>query len=249
MRVAIAQIEITRDRNKNLENCLDSIEKAIKSGSDLIVLPEVSNTGFYPENYRLIKDDIREEIKDILEISMDCDTTIIAGIAERDGKNLYSSALIIHRGKIIGKYRKTHLFPLTDERKYFSAGDRIEVFDTVVGTIGIMICYEIRFPEIARKLTRLGAEIIAIPSAFPKERIYHWNILLKARAIENQLFVVGANCVGMGGGNSMLVDPMGNVIVEGGEDQEVLIGDIDLNYLRKVREKYPFLKDLREDLI
>jgi len=249
MRVAIAQVNITRDREKNLKNCLNTIEEAIEANSDLVVLPEVSNTGFYPENYKLVKDDLREELKDFLELSESSDILIVIGIAERSEGKLYSSAVILQRGEIIGKHRKTRLFPLTDEKKYFTVGDRVDVFDTKIGRIGVMICYEIRFPEIARKLAMNGAELIAIPSAFPKARIYHWKILSIARAIENQLFVVGANCVGIGGGKSILVDPMGNVLAEGKEKQELLIRDVDLGEVERVRREFPFLKDLRADIL
>ncbi len=177
---------------------------------------------------------------------------IVAGVAEKSGENLYNSAVIIHRGEIIGKYRKTHLFPLTSERKYFKAGDRLEVFETPVGRIGLLICYEVRFPELARKLTKMGAEMIIIPAEFPKVRIEHWRVLLQARAIENQLFVIGVNCVEGDldyGGHSMLIDPAGKILVEGGEYQEVMMSDINLNDVERVRKETPFLNDLREELL
>ncbi len=252
VRVVIAQQRILPDREVNIMKGLSLVKRAIQVKADLVVLPEVFNTGFYTHNYEEVEDKLEDEIELLLKLSETRDMVIVAGVAEKSGGNLYNSAVVIHRGNVLGVYRKTHLFPLTSERKHFKPGNRLEVFDTPVGKVGILICYEIRFPELARKLMKMGAEIIAVPAEFPKERIAHWRVLLQARAIENQLFVVGANCVEGDleyGGHSMLVDPEGNVLVEGGEYQEAMMSDINLCDVEEVRKKYPFLKDLREDLL
>ncbi len=251
IRVAIAQQRILPDRDVNIMKGLSLIKRAIQVRADLVVLPEVFNTGFYTHNYELVEN-LEDELELILRLSEAKDMVIIAGVAEREEDKLYNSAAIVYRGEIIGKYRKTHLFPLTSEKKYFTPGNKIEVFDTPIGKVGLLICYEIRFPELARKLAKMGAEIIAVPAEFPKERIDHWRVLLQARAIENQLFVIGANCVEGDldyGGRSMLVDPMGKVLIEGGEYQEVMMADIDLEDIDFVRSKYPFLNDLRTELL
>ncbi len=230
---------------------LSLVKRAIQVRADLVALPEVFNTGFYSHNYEFV-DPLEKELKLLLKLSEGRDLLIIAGVAEKEGDDLYNSAVLIWRGKIIGKYRKTHLFPLTSEARYFKAGDRLEVFDTPLGRIGVLICYELRFPELARRLTKMGAEIIVVPAEFPKARIEHWSVLLRARAIENQLFVVGANCVEGDldyGGQSMIVDPLGKVLAEASDLQEVVMGDIDLAEVERVREEYPFLNDLREDLL
>lgn len=252
IRVALAQQRILPDREVNIMKGMSLIKRALQVRASMVILPEVFNTGFYPHNYETVEPELEEELELILRLSKQKDILIIAGVAERDGEDLYNSAVIIHRGEIIGKYRKTHLFPLTSEKKNFKAGDKIEVFETPLGKLGILICYEIRFPELFRKLTKMGAEIIVIPAEFPKERIEHWRVLLQARAIENQVFVAGVNCVegDLGyGGHSMLVDPIGNILVEGGEYQEVMMSDIRLAEIYEVREKYPFLKDLRVELL
>jgi predicted amidohydrolase len=237
MRVAVIQLEITKERDVNFEKALKYIKKAAQRNTELIVLPEVFNTGFFPENYSLVGD-VEEELKPILDFSKTSSMVIIAGIAER-AKKLYSSALIIHQGKIMGKHRKTRIFPLTDEIKYFSPGNEIIVYDTPFGKIGLTICYEIRFPEIARKLTFMGAEILVVPAQFPSERIQHWITLLRARAIENQIFVIGANCAKHG--KSMIVDPWGNVLAEAGVKEELITAEIDLKKLVEIRKSYPFL--------
>lgn len=212
--------------------------------ANLVILPELFTTGFYENNLRAVKR-LNEEIDLLLKLSRERDIVIVAGVAERSEK-LYNSAVIVHRGEIIGVYRKNLLFPLTKEKEVFARGKDLEVFDTPAGKIGILICYEVRFPELARRLVKKGAEIIAIPAEFPKERIEHWKTLLRARAIENQIFVAGVNCVEGDldyGGSSMLVDPEGKVLAECGAYQEVSMTDIDLEDVQKTRERYPFLKD------
>jgi len=251
IRVTLAQQRILPDREVNIMKGLSLIKRALQVKANIVILPEVFNTGFYRHNYESVEP-LEDELSLLLKISEQKDIMIIAGVAEREGDDLYNSAVIIYRGEITGKYRKTHLFPLTDEKKYFKAGDRLEVFETPFGRIGILICYEVRFPELSRKLVKMGAEIIVIPAEFPKERIDHWRVLLQARAIENQVYVAGVNCVEGDldyGGHSMLVDPAGTVLVEASEYQEVMMSDIRLEDVYEVREKYPFLKDLREELL
>ena len=226
---------------KTSKNVEDNVKKAVEiiesSNADLIVFPELFNTGYYPENYR------KSDITPVLKASEDSNAVIVAGMAEIDGDDLYNTAFVIHRGRIIGKHRKTKLFPLTHEVETFKAGDSVEIIKTPIGDLGIMICYEVRFPEIARRLTKLGAKIIAVLAVFPKERIEHWKILLRARAIENQVYVVGANCVNEScGGNSMIIDPLGNVLAEAGKDEEVISAEIDPNFVDDVRRGYPFLE-------
>lgn len=251
IRLTIAQQRILPEREVNIMKGMSLIKRALQVKANIVILPELFNTGFYKHNYECVEP-LEDELSLLLKISQQKDIMIIAGLAEREGDDLYNSAVIIYRGKIIGKYRKTHLFPLTDEKKYFKAGDKLEVFETPFGKIGLLICYEVRFPELSRKLVKMGAEIIAIPAEFPKERIEHWRVLLQARAIENQVFVVGVNCVEGDldyGGHSMLVDPMGSILIEASEYQEVMMSDIRLSEVYEVREKLPFLKDLREELL
>lgn len=249
-RICVAQLKISPDREVNLMKGLSLVKRAIQLRSDLVVLPEVHNTGFFEHNYEFVEP-VEKELKMLLKLSENREMIIIAGIAEKEGDDLYNSAVIIQKGKIVGLHRKTHLFPLTSERQFFKEGNKLEVFETSIGRIGILICYELRFPEIARKLMKKGAEMIVVPAAFPKERIEHWSILLRARAIENQLFVVGANCVEGDlnyGGRSAIVDPFGKIIAEASDVQEVIMGDIDLLDVQRVRREYPFL-NLREEII
>jgi len=252
MIAAIGQLRILPDRRVNLMKALSLIKRAIQLRASIVVLPELINTGFHPENYREVEP-LEEELSMILRLSERKDITIVGTVAEKVEGKLYNTAVVIHRGKIVGKYRKTHLFPLLkEEREYFSTGDELVVVDSPLGRLGLMVCYEIRFPEIARYLVHKGAEMLVVPAEFPEARIDHWRVLLRARAIENQCYVLGANCaegIDRYPGRSMIVDPWGNVLVEAGNRQEIIMAEIDLDEVRKVRKEYPFLKDVRKDLL
>lgn len=244
LRIALAQQKITPNREENLMKGLSLIKRALQVRANLVVLPELFNTGFY-ENSLSSVEELEKELEMILKLSKAQEIVIVAGVAEKS-EALYNSAVIISGGEILGIYRKNLLFPLTREREFFKPGNKLEVFETPVGRLGIIICYEIRFPELSRRLMKKGAEMILVPAEFPKQRIEHWKTLIRARAIENQLFVAGVNCVEGDldyGGNSMLVDPEGKVLVEAGIYQEVLMADIDLADVQKTREKLPFLRD------
>ncbi|RLG54981.1 MAG: carbon-nitrogen family hydrolase [Candidatus Hydrothermarchaeota archaeon] len=245
MRIAAVQLEITPSRETNINNALIFIEEAFEHKAELIVLPEAFNTGFFPENYGKVEN-LENELKPILKLSKNKKAIIVGGVVEKESDKLYNSSVLIYNGKIIGKYRKTKLFPLSNERKYFSPGNEFKVFNTGIGNLGVLICYEIRFPEISRELTKMGAEIIIAMAEFPEERIEHWVTLLRARAIENQLFVVGVNCVGGDKGypgRSAIIDPLGNILAKAGNSQEIIFADVDLNMVKEVRKKFPFLED------
>ncbi|MFW5936369.1 MAG: nitrilase-related carbon-nitrogen hydrolase [Candidatus Hadarchaeota archaeon] len=241
VKVTAVQMDITADKQENMNKAIGYLKQADTSRMNLFVLPEVFNTGFNPQNYSSIKD-LDEELHPLLKFSSQAENlVVVAGVAEKEKEKLYSSAVIIHQGEITGKYRKNRIFPLTDEIKYFSPGDNEpEVYETPAGRLGPLVCYEVRFPLMSRELTGRGAQILVFPAQFPDARIYHWTTLLKARAIENQLFVVGVNCAGFG--KSMIIDPWGEVLAEAGAGEEVITAEIDLSKMEEVRKKYPFLE-------
>ncbi len=244
VKVTVVQMDITADKQKNMNKALSYLKQADDS-VNLFVLPEVFNTGFNPQNYDSIKE-LSEELRPILSLSSQAENlAVVAGVAEKEGGKLYSSAVTIHGGEVAGKYRKDRIFPLTDEIKYFSPGNNEPaVYETPAGRLGPLVCYEVRFPLMSRELTSRGAQILVFPAQFPQARIYHWTALLKARAIENQLFVVGANCAGFG--ESMIIDPWGEVLAEAGTGEEVITAEIDLSEVEEVRKKYPFLELVKD---
>jgi len=243
---ACAQQRITKDVDINKSKALSLLKRAMQVNADIAVLPEASNTGLHPENF-LNVGIAEDELKPILRFSKGKDMLIVTGVVERD-EELYNSVCLVHDGEVIGKYRKVLPFPLTDEREHFTPGKEVKVFDTPAGKIGVLICYEIRFPELARTLMKKGAEILAVPAEFPAVRIEHWRVLIRARAIENQFYVVAVNCVdekGIYNGHSAIIDPYGKILNEAGNLQELVFSKIDLSEVERSRKNYPFLDDLK----
>ncbi len=169
-----------------------------------------------------------------------------------DGKLRNTAIVISPTGELVGKYAKRHLFGFTGgETTVLAAGNDLVTVDLPWGRAGLSICYDVRFPEMYRALLDLGSKIFLIPSAWPERRIAHWSLLTRARAVENQCFVIACNGVGVQGdtvlgGRSVVVDPWGAVLAEGGDDEEVLTCDLDIETIDKTREVFPVLKDRRK---
>ncbi|PHX76214.1 MAG: carbon-nitrogen hydrolase [Actinobacteria bacterium] len=168
-----------------------------------------------------------------------------------DGKLRNTAIVISPTGELVGKYAKRHLFGFTGgETTVLAAGNDLVTVDLPWGRAGLSICYDVRFPEMYRALLDLGSKIFLIPSAWPERRIAHWSLLTRARAVENQCFVIACNGVGIQGdivlgGRSVIVDPWGAVLAEGGDDEEVLTCDLDIETVDKTREVFPVLRDRR----
>jgi len=255
-RISIIQMDVRLgDLKSNLKLGLKRIEKATDKGSDFVVLPELWPTSFayksissYPSNYH-------EEILTLVQnLAYKGKICIIAGtICEFEGGKFYNTCYVVgSSGDILGKYRKIHLFKQLKEDQFFTPGNSPKVIQTKFGKIGLAVCYDLRFPEIFRALAVNGAEIIFVPAEFPAPRVGHWLTLLRARAIENQCFVVGANRVGKIGdleyfGRSVIFDPYGNTIDEGGSKEEIITADIELDEILKVRQMLPTLSERRPE--
>lgn len=256
IKIALVQMDICRGPKENLKRSLEMIDDAVKDGADIICLPELFMTGFDYDFINVHSEGTPNEVTDILSRRADeADIYILAGsIPEKVGDEIYNTSVLFGRdGRILGSYSKIHLFSQMGEKKNFTHGKEVRVFDTDFGTIGITICYDLRFPELFRKLSLMGAELIFVPSEFPVPKLDHWRTLLKARAIENQIYVVGINRVGKDDtsrffGHSMVVDPRGNILKEAGEGEEIIYGSIDLENVEKVREKIFYLDDRISDL-
>jgi predicted amidohydrolase len=156
-------------------------------------------------------------------------------------------------GRVKGNYRKLHLFRLTGEHLYYTAGNEIVTADTSFGTIGLMTCYDLRFPELARALWKRGARLILVSAQWPEPRKVHWKTLIQARAVENQLFMVCSNRTGVEDGlrfpgMSMIVDPMGNILAESGPESGCYSALIDPAKVAEFRAQIPCKEDLRKEI-
>jgi len=174
------------------------------------------------------------------------------------GKIANTSVLFDSSGEQVAVYRKAHLFSLLHEERHVSPGNALALVQTPWGKAGLSVCYDIRFPELFRTYALLGAEFVLSPMAFPHPRLEHWRILVRARAIENQMFMIGTNQVGTEDfgpegrvtyfGHSCIIDPWGETVAEAGEGEELLTVEIDLDRVAEVRAKMSVFRDRRPDL-
>lgn len=261
MKMAVSSIQFSPSLG-NIENNLDRISalvaRAKKDGARLVVLPEVCDIGYHLDTIsRLSEAFPNRSTRRLSSIAKDNDVIMVAGLAERRGDGLYNAAVVLSpEGKIVNKYYKTHLcpFPSLNEPEVFKAGSAIGVTEVEGIKLGITICYDIRFPEIYRKLALGGAQIIVHPAAFPRGRIDQLEVCLRARAIENQLFAVMANnCGTIGGaefgGRSMIIGPAGDIKAKAPETEETVItAALDLSEMETLRKEKPVLSKRRPEL-
>lgn len=223
---------------------------------DLILMPEMWNTGYALAQLPKIADAEGERTKAFLShFAKQLKTVIVGGsVAIREKDRFYNTTYVLDAtGALIAEYRKIHLFRLMREEKYLTAGNRRVLFSINGVKMGLSICYDLRFPELARGLALEGAEILFLPAEWPAPRMDHWKTLTTARAIENQLFLAAANRVGKDPenqyfGHSLLLNPWGEALAEGGEKEEILFQTIDVAEIGRVRQKIPVFEDRRPDL-
>jgi len=249
----------------NIDHALSMAEDAISEGAKLIVLPEVFSTGFCYDN---IEENAEctphPTIETLCEFSKKHDCILIGSIIEavdnikttaphNRSNCYYNLGFCIESGKLAGTYRKTH--PFEQEKSYFCGGDtimpiRLEKNDL---TIGLEICYELRFPEVARKLALDGADILVTIAEFPNPRKHHWKTLTIARAIENQIPHIACNRTGEDPfstffGGSMIIDTWGEVKAQAYDEECIIMYDIDMREKDNIRKAIPVFDDRRPDL-
>ena len=260
MKVAAAQISCALgDFDANLRKLRDFAVRAKKAGADLVVFPEMSDTGYsmpvIQKNARLWKDGAARNLQ---KIAKENSIAVIAGISDRDGDSIFNAQVFVSaKGEVLGRYRKIHLVtaaPL-DERVCFSAGNEFVACKMGDFNIGLSICYDLRFPEMARTLAvKYKANLIVNSSAWPVVRAEHLRILALARAVENQSYFVVANRVGIDDGvtlcgGSVIIDPAGKILAAapaGGE--ELIQAEISAEVITDVRTRVPAFAHRRAEL-
>ena len=259
MKIAVAQMKcVLGDVPANCRTLASLVERAGGHGCDVIVFPEICDTGYEMSV-------IREQASAWPGLPFDTAQSaaakhgvhVICGLSEREGQSIYNSAAVFSpKGDLLAKYRKAHLFtpsPVNEDR-CFTAGSSLEVVNIGGLKWGLMICYDLRFPELARALAVQGAEVLALCTAWPFPRVAHLQTLVQARAIENQTYVVSANRVGTDGpvtfcGSSCIIDPYGVIVASAAVDrEELLIGEINRETLVWVRGRMPVFAGRRADL-
>ncbi len=250
MKIGLAQFapewENPQKSIHKIETLLDKSDKDF----DLLIFPELSLTGFTMNCERFADeiDGIGTQL--FMHISSMLGTNIFAGIIEQDVHRFYNTLVHFDNGLIKARYRKIHPFSLGDEDKHFTSSHEIVVTEIDHIKFGLSICYDLRFPELYRLYAKEKVEVMVNIASWPVQRIEHWKALLKARAIENQCYMIGVNRVGEEpnhkyNGCSAIFDPMGNSIFIAEDEENIFIRDIDLNFVKETRNKLPFLNDIK----
>jgi omega-amidase len=265
-KIALCQTKVFLDKQKNVENAVLNIREAAKNDAKIISLPEMFNCPYSIEKF-LDYGEYETDSKTLRALKDVCKTEkvyLIAGsIPEIEEDNVYNTSYIIGpNGEILSKYRKIHLFDIDleggtkfIESSKISKGSNIAVLETEYCKIGVCICYDIRFPELIGRMALMDVKLIFAPAAFsnitgPK----HWEVLLKARALDNQLYISGISpsrdCEGdyKPYANSMVINPWGDIVAKAGEAPEIIYANIDMNYIDKVRNELPVIKHRRPEI-
>jgi len=229
------------------------MRRVAAQGAKLAVLPEMWSCGYDYRNLAGLAQQTPEVLTRWQQTCHETGLVSVGSLPEPDAGHIYNTAYVLDRGEIVASYRKLHLFSTMQEDRFLTAGNETLVVETAVGKLGIAICYDLRFPELFRKLALEGAEIICLPAEWPKPRQEHWNTLLRARAIENQVFLVAANCCGVQGkldffGHSQVISPLGNLLAFAGEEETDLIADCDFAEIASYRKQIDILGDRRADI-
>ncbi len=258
LQIAIGQMDIVLgDAQANLRTVQDLAARAAEQGAQVLVLPELWGSGYALEQAGELADEINTGLfAAVAALARHYRLAICGSLLEWDSteERAYNTATLYDAdGALRGRYRKIHRFGLMAEDRFLGAGDETPVFSTSWGPTALAICYDLRFPELFRRFVLNGAQLVLMPSEWPVQRIEHWRTLLRARAIENQCFVVGCNRVGSDrsnafGGRSAAIDPWGSVLAEGGDGAEVVSATIDLQRVDKIRATIPVWNDRRPDL-
>jgi predicted amidohydrolase len=237
----------------NLSKALDGLARVRAGGARLAVLPEMWSTGYDYKHLSQLAAETPRVLAAIGEVAARAQLVVVGSLPEKADSRIYNTAFVVDCGRVVASYRKLHLFSTMGEDRFLTAGDHLQVVPTSVGRLGVAICYDLRFPEMFRKLALEGAEILCLPAEWPKPRQEHWRTLLRARAIENQFFVAAANCCGLQGnldffGMSLLLSARGEVLAEAAETETELIATFDFADLAAYRSQIRCYHDRRPDL-
>lgn len=247
---AVQMASLAGDVGSNLQKAKEIVTKAKSQGAELVLLPELFDVGYDLEVVKHLNYDTNATLNFLKDLCQCLEIYMIAGVYENTAEGKFNTAYVIdNQGNEISKYRKNKLFCLSIEKEIFTPGEELCVVEIKGIRFGLMICYDIRFPELGRKYIDAGCEALAIVSAFPFPRLEHWKTLLKARAIENQLYVVASNRVGKNAdfyfhGKSCIIDPWGTILQEANEtDETFALATITKAQVQKVRQTLPALED------
>ncbi|WP_100406347.1 carbon-nitrogen family hydrolase [Bacillus solitudinis] len=254
MKIALYQMNIVPGKpNENLKKVERWMTETCKQyNPDILVLPEMWTTAYtLPQLKDIMEDEIVDVASFLSQQAKQHNVNIVAGsVATIEGTSIYNRTLVFNReGLCVYQYDKIHLVPMLDEHLYLTGGkEKVATFELDGHKMGAVICYDLRFPELARQLALEGAEVFFVLAEWPEARATHWEVLQQARAIENQFYVVSCNRVGdfnqvEFAGRSMVTSPWGDVQVKGSAKlEETLFSTIELTEVQQIRENVPVFK-------
>ncbi len=256
LNLSIGQMQISYDNaDANFEHVQAWTAEAARRGSALVLFPELWHSGYDLEKWPRYAAPLGEGLFARLSTLAREHRLALCGSALelKDGRAYNTFAFIDAAGECRAVYRKLHLFGPMHEDQWLQPGGAFTLFESAWGPVGLSICYDLRFPEMFRHYALRGARLVLCPAQWPQRRIRHWQTLLRARAIENQLFVAACNGVGPSGpeqfgGRSAVIEPWGEAVVEAGESEVLLTAEIDLAQADEARRRFPVLKDRRTDI-
>ncbi|OLN23668.1 carbon-nitrogen hydrolase [Domibacillus antri] len=255
MKIACLQMDIAfGDPKSNYGRAESLLKEAHEAGIELAVLPELWTTGYDLTRLDEIADADAAQAKAFLSYAAKkYGMHIIGGsVANDTGSGVKNTMIIVNKqGDVVHEYSKVHLFRLMNEEKFLAAGDADGLFELNGEKMAGFICYDIRFPEWFRKQVLNGARVLFVPAEWPLARVDHWRTLLTARAIENQAYVIACNRSGSDpankfAGHSMIIGPWGEILAEAGEEEELLVGEIDFDAIDEIRKRIPVFEDRLE---
>ena len=266
IKIAAIQMSTVADKMENVRTVKTYLEKIKDENPDFVILPEMFCCPYQTENFPIHAEKEGGPVwQQLSGYAKQYGIYLIGGsMPEKDAEgNVYNTSYIFDReGKQIGKHRKVHLFDIDvkggqtfKESDTLTAGDSDTVFDTEFGKIGVMLCFDIRFPELSRMMVNDGAKVIFVPAAFNMTTgPAHWELSFRTRALDNQIYMVGcapARDVSAGyisWGHSIVTDPWGRVTGMLDENEGILLAELDMDYEEQVREELPLLKSRRKDI-
>lgn len=266
IKIALCQMNVIDNKQENLLKATSMINEAASLNSNFVVLPEMFNCPYSNDKFIEYAEEESSSptLDNISKLAEKHEIYILAGsIPEKENSNIYNTSYLFDKkGNIIGKHRKMHLFDVDVEGGiYFKESDTLtpgntfNVVETDFCKIGMGICYDVRFPQLAQIIVEKGAEILVYPGAFNMTTgPAHWELLFKSRALDNQVFTVGVapalneNADYHSYGHSIAVNPWGKIICQLEYGEELKIVEIDLDEIKKVRNEIPVLKNKRNDL-
>jgi omega-amidase len=259
MKVALVQMDVQiGEPEANFTKVERFLKEAMAESPDMIIFPEMWNAGYALEQADALADVDGQRARAVFSAFAKANRVTIVGgsVMYKDSAtgDITNTMLVFDRnGEEVLRYDKMHLFRLMDEDQYLKAGNSFGMFDYEGTGIGTMICYDLRFPFLFRKLVSLGAKVLINTAQWPSARVDHWRTLVISRAIENQSYMIAVNRCGTSRetafpGNSLVIDPWGEVLLEGDGTEQIYVIDIDLAKVDEIRKRIPVFDDQRFDL-